>query len=105
MADWSINISLSTDGKVQFTPDPLNASVADCVSWANRTNDVHQIAVSGVTFTEPIDPFTSSKPVYVCQGTVGTSIPYTCVTPAHTEKGTIKLVAMILCALLIGFAA
>jgi FtsP/CotA-like multicopper oxidase with cupredoxin domain len=102
MPDWSINISQSEGGQTQFSPDPLTATAADCVSWANRTNEVHQIAVSGVTFTEKIEPFTSSKPTYVCSGSAGTSIPYKCVIPGHTESGTIKLAALLLCALLVG---
>src|SRR4051812_15233265 len=103
MADRSINISTSESGQTQFTPNPANYSVNDIVSWANRTNEDHQIAVSGVTFTEVIKPFTSSSPAYICQGTG--SIPYKCVTPGHTESGTINLVALMLCALLIGIFA
>ncbi|HEV7921198.1 MAG TPA: multicopper oxidase domain-containing protein [Thermoanaerobaculia bacterium] len=102
MADWSINISQPAGGQTQFSPDPLAASINDCVSWANRTDAVHQIAISGVTFTEPIQPFTSSKPTYVCQGTAGSSISYKCITPGHTETGTIKLAAFLICALLLG---
>ncbi|HKO55875.1 MAG TPA: multicopper oxidase domain-containing protein [Thermoanaerobaculia bacterium] len=102
MADWSINISTSSTGQTQFTDNPLNATINDSVSWANRTNEVHQIAISGVTFTEPIQPFDSSKPAYICRGTSGGSIPYQCVTPGHNESGTIKLAALLLCALLAG---
>ena len=102
MPDWSITIS-SSSGQTQFSPDPLNASASDIVSWANETDQVHQIAISGVTFTEPIKPFQSSKPAYVCSGASGSTIPYNCVIPGHTEKGTIKLAALLLCALLIGF--
>jgi FtsP/CotA-like multicopper oxidase with cupredoxin domain len=105
MADWSINISRSSSGQTQFTDNPLNAAINDCVSWANRTNEVHQIAISGATFTEPIQPFTSSKPAYVCSGTAGGTITYKCVTPGHNETGTIKLAALLLCALLIGIFA
>jgi FtsP/CotA-like multicopper oxidase with cupredoxin domain len=102
MADKSINISTGGgSGETLFTPNPLQANANDLVSWANRTNQTHQIAISGVTFTEPIKPFTSSRPTFVVQGTAGTSIPYKCVIPGHTESGTIKL-AVMLCALLIG---
>jgi FtsP/CotA-like multicopper oxidase with cupredoxin domain len=105
MADHSINISTSSTGQTVFTPDPLNAQAKDAVSWANRTNETHQIAIGGVTFTDKIEPFTSSSPAYVTQGASGSSTPYKCVIPGHTESGTIKIVALLMCALLLGIFA
>ena len=111
MADRSINISTSSSNQTEFTPNPLNAANADIVSWANRTNVSHQIAINGaaagappqwITFTEEIKPFTSSSPAYVCQPT---SIQYKCVIPGHTESGTINIVALLLCVLLLGIFA
>ena len=103
MSSWSITITTS-GGKTVFSPDPLSpVEVSDDVSWANETDDVHQIAVQGVTFTEPIKPFEPSTPSYVCNGKKGDSIPYNCVIPGHTESGTIKIGALLLCALLLGF--
>jgi FtsP/CotA-like multicopper oxidase with cupredoxin domain len=110
MADRSINISTAS-GQTEFTPDPLNASANDIVSWANRTNIVHQIAINGapagstpqwVTFTDKIEPFTSSSPAYVCQAT---SAQYKCVIDGHTESGTINIVALLMCVLLLGIFA
>ena len=103
MADRSINISTSETGKTQFTPDPANYQAKDVVSWANRTNEAHQIAISGLTFTDKIEPFTSSSPAYICPA--AGPIPYKCVIPGHTESGTINIVAMLLCAFLIGMFA
>ena len=35
MADWSIAI-INNSGQIQFSPNPLDASVNDTVSWGNR---------------------------------------------------------------------
>jgi FtsP/CotA-like multicopper oxidase with cupredoxin domain len=102
MASWSITIT-KPDSTTVFSPDPLApVQVNDDVSWANETDDVHQIAIQGVTFTEPIQPFTPSTPAYLCQGNSGDVIPYNCVIPGHKEKGTIKIGVLLLCALLLG---
>src|SRR5437588_3547742 len=99
MADRSINISTSETGKTQFTPDPANYQAKDVVSWANRTNEAHQIAISGQTFTDKIESFTSSSPAYICPA--AGPISYKCVIHDN-ESGTINIVAMLLCAFLIG---
>jgi FtsP/CotA-like multicopper oxidase with cupredoxin domain len=102
---------MSLTNQTEFQPDPLNAAIADIVSWANRTNDSHQIAINAaaagapaqwITFTEEIKPFTSSSPAYVCQAT---SIEYKCIIPNHTETGTINIVALLMCVLLLGLFA
>src|SRR4051794_13042095 len=102
MPDWSITIKGSP---ATFTPDPLGATANDTVSWANETEQTHQIAIDGVTLTEPIAPFTSSTPAFVCQtpGDDPVSVTVTCVIAGHKEKGTINIApVLLLCALLIG---
>src|SRR5882672_10389846 len=102
MADQSINIS-----STGFSPNPLNAAANDVVSWANRTNEKHQIAINGVLFTDEIEPFTSSSPAFVCQNDTDPAVPvivsYTCVISGHKETGTINIAPfLLLCALMIG---
>src|SRR5438105_5128989 len=98
MPDWSITITKSSGGPTQFSPDPLEATEADIVSWANETGETHQIAIEGGFITDPIESFQSSSPAFVCQG----STTYKCVVPGHSESGTIKVTALLLFALLIG---
>jgi FtsP/CotA-like multicopper oxidase with cupredoxin domain len=105
MPDWSVTIQGSP---ATFTPEPLDVGANDTVSWANETEQPHQLAIDGVTFTEPIAPFTSSTPAYVCQNDTdppeNVQVIVTCVVPGHSsERGTINIApALLLCALLLG---
>ncbi|MCU1229880.1 MAG: multicopper oxidase type 2 [Acidobacteria bacterium] len=103
MPAWSITILKSSTGQTQFSPDPLDAGVNDTVSWANRTDDVHQIAIDEVPFTEPVEPFTASSPAYVCKGPF--PIPYKCVISGHTETGTINLLVLLTSIMIVGIFA
>ena len=62
MPDWSITITKPSGGPTQFSPDPLEATEADIVSWANETGETHQIAIEGGFITDPIESFIGSPP-------------------------------------------
>ncbi len=98
---WIINIVPAGDG-VALNPDvygalpgsPLQAQVGDLVSWSNRTDGEHQIAVSGETFDAK--PWNSTDS-YEIQNPNNIPIPYTinytCSTDAGDQSGLIDVVA------------
>lgn len=108
--DWSITIS-SSKGITTFKANPQLAENTDLISWNNRTNQTHQpwplsttsdeplpaaevSAALGNYLSDPIPPWTSSQPAYVCTAptTGSTSIPYCC--KFHpSERGEIKVYA------------
>ena len=107
--DWSITIQQGpSSGHAKFKPDPVEANNNDVISWANETNENHQIAIDGVTFTDVIKPFESSTPAYVAQndGDDPITVSYKCVVPGHSETGTINIApVLLLCAMLLGIFA
>src|ERR1043166_6531281 len=97
MADWLITIT-SNGGPTQFSPDPLNITLGDTVRWGYRTDQDHQIAIQGVTFTDVLHP-TDSSDLFTPQSKG--PIPYNCTI--HTaETGTINVAVLALCMLLAG---
>lgn len=62
MATRNVTISAPL-GQATFDPDDLPAGVGDNVSWANETNDPHQIAVNGLAVTDVIEPQNPRSPL------------------------------------------
>ena len=105
--DWSITIRVS-GGSTTFDPNPQQAENSDLVSWNNRTGETHQpwpLDAEGALdpnckpgesgyLSDPIDPWSSSSPAYVCaapqQGS--TTIAYGCKFHEN-ERGSIVVSA------------
>ena len=51
-------------GKVAFAPNPLKTPVGQLVTWTNKTNNQHQLAVGGTAVTQPMGPGDASTPPY-----------------------------------------
>lgn len=106
--DWSITINSSTPA---FDPDPQQAENTDLISWNNRTGETHQpwpttpdwtpwpdsVMKKGVAgyLSDPIEPWSSSTPAYVCGAppTGETTIYYICKNHPE-ERGTIVVTAV-----------
>lgn len=110
--DWSITINSSSQGAT-FSPNQQLAENTDLISWNNRTNKTHQpwpisttsgdplpdaevSASLGNYLSDPIPPWTSSQPAYVCAApkTGATVIQYCCKNHP-TERGSIKVYAIV----------
>src|ERR1043165_313783 len=101
MATWSIKISGAL-GSATFDPNPLPAAANDLVSWANETDDPHQLAVEGSPITNPIAPWSSSSSsLFPPPAGTETGVTYTCLNH-QGERGTITFTALLV-ALLLSF--
>ena len=109
--DWSIRIAPDGD-TFAFDPSQQNAENSDMISWNNRTDETHQpwpadsnwepVPEDQVTkgsagcsyLSDPIEPWTSSSPAYVCAAplTGSTTIYYVCRYHPQ-EHGTIVVSA------------
>lgn len=109
--DWSITITPSGQFAA-FNPNPQQAQNADLVAWNNRTGETHQPwplgqdgqpipeaditrGSAGCTYlSDPIDPWSSSSPAYLCQAPDKgkTTIEYTCKFHPE-ERGSIVVSA------------
>lgn len=112
--DWSITItpSMQYEADAAFAPNPQDAEGNDLISWNNRTGAVHQPwpanaeweplpddqitkGTPGCTYlSDPIDPWSSSSPAYLCAAptTGSTTINYVCKFHPQ-ERGTIVVSA------------
>lgn len=115
--DWSITI-VPSGTSAAFQPQngqpgqPQQATNADLISWNNRTGQKHQPwplgpdnqllpesqitkGSAGCTYlSDPIDPWSSSSPAYLCQAPTSgaTVINYACKFHPN-ERGTIVVSA------------
>ncbi|HEY0158903.1 MAG TPA: hypothetical protein VGF28_16585 [Thermoanaerobaculia bacterium] len=79
MPDFSISIIPNPGGGALFEPNSLPAPNFTGVSWNNTTELPHQIRLSdGSWETQQILPGEGSSPLYVVDGTEGSTIAYDC---------------------------
>lgn len=109
--DWSITI-VPQGGSFVFQPQEQNAENSDLISWNNRTNEEHQPwpasedwtplpeseitkGKAGCTYlSDPIEPWESSTPAYLCAAPLTGSKPIYYVCRIHPEEhGTIVVSA------------